>query len=47
MQDQHPETDRQTRRGQGFFDAPWRRLLLWALVLIVALLAFENLGILG
>lgn len=39
--------DRETRRGRGFFDAPWWRLLLWALVLIVALLALEYLGILG
>ncbi|HEY5989392.1 MAG TPA: hypothetical protein VIV12_23885 [Streptosporangiaceae bacterium] len=47
MQDGHPDTDRETRRGQGFFDAPWWRLLLWAVVLIAALLALEYLGILG
>ena len=29
------------------FDAPWWQLLLWALVLIAALLAFEYLGIPG
>lgn len=34
-------------RGQGFFDAPWWRLLLWAVIFIVALVLAEELGILG
>ncbi len=35
------------RSGQGFFDAPWWRLLLWAVVLVVVLVLVEWLGILG
>lgn len=34
-------------RGQGFFDAPWWRLLLWAVIFVVALVLLEKLGILG
>jgi hypothetical protein len=34
-------------RGQGFFDAPWWRLLLWAVIFVAALVLAEELGILG
>jgi hypothetical protein len=34
-------------RGQGFFDAPWWRLLLWAVIFVVVLVLLEELGILG
>ncbi len=49
MADGHPGAggQRPGRPGQGFFDAPWWRLLLWAVVFIVILFLTEDLGILG
>jgi hypothetical protein len=34
-------------RGQGFFDAPWWRLLLWVVIFVAAVVLAEKLGILG
>jgi hypothetical protein len=36
-----------TGRGKGFFDAPWWRLLLWAVIFIAVLILVEELGIAG
>jgi hypothetical protein len=33
-------------RGQGFFNAPWWRLLLWILIFFAVLLVAGELGIL-
>jgi hypothetical protein len=40
-----PQPER-PKGGQGFVDAPWWRLLLWAVAFIVVLVLIEKLGIL-
>lgn len=47
MAERHPGGARREPdgRGQGFFDAPWWRLLLWAVIFVVALVLLEKLGI--